>query len=97
MRQAFAPTGPFRRISALRFSPTRIALVCASIGVALAGAPGGNIVADPLFVDRIGHDYHLADGSPANDRAVPGYSAAFDYDGRIRPQGVQPDIGAFER
>jgi chitodextrinase len=57
----------------------------------------------PLRVDRrwtVGEagsaDYHLGGGSPAIDRASSTYLVAGDYDGVVRPQGVAPDIGAFE-
>jgi hypothetical protein len=56
-----------------------------------------NIVADPLFVARLGHDFHLLAGSPALDRALAGYSMKYDYDKATRPRGVLPDLGAFER
>ena len=64
-----------------------------------SGAPGTNIVADPQFVNAAGHDYHLLVTSPAVDAAIP--TTAFpissaDFDGTTRPQGAQPDIGAFE-
>lgn len=54
-----------------------------------------NEVADPLFVKRSAHDYHLAAGSPATGRAVSSLSMDADYDGvaRARPASV----GAFER
>jgi hypothetical protein len=56
-----------------------------------------NIVADPLFVARLGHDFHLLAASPAIDRALAGYSMKYDYDKATRPRGVLPDLGAFER
>jgi hypothetical protein len=63
-----------------------------------SGAPGSNIVADPQFVDAASWNYHLLPTSPAIDAAVPsGSPPTPDYDGVARPQGPQPDIGAFER
>jgi hypothetical protein len=62
-------------------------------------AAGSNTVADPQFVDGPAKDYHLKPASPAIDAAVPSASvlATPDFDGVTRPQGPQPDIGAFER
>lgn len=54
------------------------------------------ITADPRFVDRAGGNYHLLAGSPAIDVARSDYSRPFDFDGRSRPQGPSPDIGAYE-
>jgi len=58
---------------------------------------GGNIVGDPRFVKPAAGNFRLGPGSPAIDRALPEYSKPVDYDGRRRPQGRAPDIGAFER
>jgi hypothetical protein len=59
---------------------------------------GGNINADPLFVNSVAGDYHLAPGSPcidAGDNAAPGLPAVdFEGDGRI--YGLSVDIGADE-
>jgi parallel beta-helix repeat protein len=54
-------------------------------------------IAAPDFVDRTGSDYHLQAASPALGRAVPDWAPATDFDGRARPQGSAPDLGAFER
>jgi Right handed beta helix region/Protein of unknown function (DUF1565) len=56
----------------------------------------GNIVADPLLVDRLGGDFHLRAGSPAIDAAFAFYSTLVDFDGHVRWRGPMPDIGAFE-
>lgn len=58
----------------------------------------GNISVDPLFVDRAGGNYRLADGSPAinagDDSVVlPG---ELDADMSARLLGPHVDIGAFE-
>lgn len=54
-----------------------------------------------LFVDAPGHDYHLAADSPAVDTGKQAFggkvAAAVDLDGRARPQGGTPDVGAYER
>ena len=42
-------------------------------------------------------DYHLQAGSAALGRAIPDWAPATDFDGRERPQGSAPDLGAFER
>lgn len=46
----------------------------------------GNIAADPLFVDPVGHDFSLAGGSPAIDAGVP-----FLRD----DDGSRADMGAY--
>lgn len=57
----------------------------------------GDISVDPLFVDRVNGDYHLADGSPCIDSGRSGlYSYIADIDGEARLQGYCVDIGADE-
>ena len=51
----------------------------------------------PNFVDRSASNYHLGAVSAALGRALPEWAPARDYDGRLRPQGAAPDLGAFER
>ncbi len=64
----------------------------ASIGYGLGS---GEKVANPLFVNLGGHDYHLQAGSPAINAGLNlGYT--LDFDGRAVPQGGTPDIGAYE-
>ena len=52
---------------------------------------------DPRFQSRFTGNFHLGAGSPAIDSARPEYALAIDRDGRRRPQGALPDLGAFER
>jgi len=52
---------------------------------------------DPLFfAPRVG-DFHLKTGSPAIDAGVALEAVTVDREGRKRPFGTAPDIGAFER
>jgi parallel beta-helix repeat protein len=53
-----------------------------------------NIQADPRFLGT--SDYRLQFGSPAIDAADNPYTQPDDYRFVLRPQGVAPDIGAFE-
>jgi hypothetical protein len=57
-----------------------------------------SIVATPasLFVDAVGHDYHLSVGSPARDAGITRDDVREDRDGAIRPIGPASDIGAYE-
>jgi Right handed beta helix region/Protein of unknown function (DUF1565) len=57
---------------------------------------GGNRATDPLFRNFGSRDLHLLAGSPALDYALLAYSAATDFDGRMRTYGSGPDAGAFE-
>jgi hypothetical protein len=58
---------------------------------------GGNLSADPMFVNRPNNDFHLQPGSPAVNVGLPAWSDTVDAGGVSRPQGVAPDLGAFER
>ncbi len=51
---------------------------------------------DPLFANRLAHDFHLLAGSPAIDRGSGEGAPALDFDGRVRPAGASVDIGAYE-
>ncbi|MEJ2211939.1 MAG: right-handed parallel beta-helix repeat-containing protein [Anaerolineae bacterium] len=62
-----------------------------SAGHVSAGAI--NIYDDPAFAG--GGDYHLTAGSAARDAGVP-CGLAIDIDGRLRPIGPAPDLGADE-
>ncbi len=73
-------------------------------GVVIEGTPtvnnaGGNLNADPLFVDPANGDYQLQAGSPAIDAGT----AYFEWEGRVlvdlSPEqyvGAAPDMGALE-
>ncbi len=64
----------------------------ASLGYSLG--PGEQL-ANPLFANMGGGDYHLQAGSPAIDAGLNlGYP--LDFDGKAVPQGAAPDIGAYE-
>jgi len=56
---------------------------------------GGNVLADPLFVDYGGRNLRLNAGSPAIDSALPDWSLTTDHVGASR--APSPDIGAYER
>ncbi|MHB8805767.1 MAG: Ig-like domain-containing protein, partial [Coriobacteriia bacterium] len=61
------------------------------------GASGaGNISSDPGFADAAGDDYSLPGDSPCIDVADASVAPALDIRGVVRPQGVGPDMGAYE-
>lgn len=66
-------------------------------GCSTINLSGGNVLANPLFVDYPSRDLRLRAASPAIDRANSDWSESVDIDGVHRPQGAGPDIGAFER
>jgi len=49
-----------------------------------------------LFVNSAAGDYHLKDGSPAEDRGETLAAVPFDKEGKPRPVGNASDIGAYE-
>lgn len=57
-----------------------------------------SLFADPKFVKRTAANFHLSAASPAINAggATPGQFAPTDFDGRSRPQGERPCIGAYE-
>lgn len=61
-----------------------------------------NLFADTIaevgFVNAAGNDYHLNSASAAVEGGTPisQRSIIFDYDDTGRPQGLSPDIGAYE-
>jgi Right handed beta helix region len=57
---------------------------------------GGNITANPLFLDLVARNLHLLVGSPALNMALPAWSPTSDFEGQARPQGSGADAGAYE-
>ena len=89
-----ASLGPFDPVTGTNCSFTNTLLSRQS------SPPSGTLVGDPEFVDPTMRDYHLKATSAAIDAAVPslyGLDASVDLDGTSRPQGVMPDLGAYER
>jgi hypothetical protein len=66
-------------------------------GACSSAVDGGNLLSDPLFADYGSRDLHVQAGSPAIDQASGPWSEMADFEGRARPQGAAPDIGALER
>ena len=50
---------------------------------------------DPCFVDPVNNDFHLLPNSPAIDMGAE-VSFRYDLDGKLRPNGMGFDIGAYE-
>lgn len=58
---------------------------------------GGNIAADPLFVNAAAGNYHLTATSPCRDAGnTAAVISSADLDGHPRVQGAAPDMGAYE-
>ena len=55
-----------------------------------------SIFLDPKFVNPQRHDFHLRPESPAIDQGIALKEVKTDFEGRRRPWGKAPDIGAFE-
>ena len=51
---------------------------------------------DPIFVNPSANDFRLQSSSRAVDAAVSVSAVATDFAGTARPQGVAPDVGAYE-
>ena len=56
----------------------------------------GNQVANPLFLNRAGFDYHLTAASPALDTGTANLATTNDFAGVTRPLGLGYDLGAYE-
>ena len=88
------PTGPVtidhNVISAYIVAPIQT-------GCSTENTSGGNIFADPMFLDYPNRDLHIQSGSPAESTASWPWTAANDHAGGARPLGAGPDIGAYER
>ncbi len=54
------------------------------------------VVGNPNFVDPVASDLRLRKNSPLIDVGAPLAEVKRDKDGRPRPVGVRPDIGAYE-
>ena len=67
----------------------------ANTGGAGAITATGEYTGDPAFVNINAGDYHLTSASAAIDRGVNA-GVTTDLDGIARPQGSQPDLGAYE-
>ncbi len=65
-----------------------------STGLPFTGV--GNLSTDPLYVDPVNGDYHLATGSPVIDAANAFGAPSVDIDGNSRPVGSGYDMGADE-
>jgi hypothetical protein len=60
------------------------------------GIVGTNpVYGDPAFIDAAAGDFHLRGGSAAIDAGVEA-GVTTDIEGKKRPQGAAPDIGAYE-
>ncbi len=55
-----------------------------------------SVVGDPMFVNSAEADFHLQLSSPAIDSGSSVDAPNFDFDGNLRPQGAEYDIGAYE-
>jgi parallel beta-helix repeat protein len=55
-----------------------------------------SISQDPVFVDPTISDYHLSAGSPLINRGNGSLAPFLDYDGSLRAQNYNVDIGAYE-
>ena len=55
-----------------------------------------SIVAEPLFKDAAGYDFHPADKSPAILFARPPMSVALDFDGKRRSDSALLTAGPYE-
>lgn len=53
-------------------------------------------VRDGAFVDAVHGNFHLRRGSVAIGRGAPTDFPRRDKDGRLRPKGKRPDVGAYE-
>ena len=59
------------------------------------GQAGDSLFTEPGWVDPAGGDYHLLKGSAGIDSGV-NVGIVEDFDGTLRPQAAEVDIGAFE-
>lgn len=94
---AFNTSGTFAQVANTR---SRSNLYFGNTGGDLSGAAtsqSGDVLADPLFMDHVGSDYHLATGSPAVDAGHGAeVTGAVDVRAGKRVVGAQVDIGAYE-
>jgi parallel beta helix pectate lyase-like protein len=57
---------------------------------------GGNVLADPRFVNLAARNLHLGPGSAALNQGLAAWALPVDFEGDARPQGAAPDAGAYE-